>query len=396
MTISFPGGHCIYFDNPATSFPKPPTVIDAVLHYMTGVGGNPGRSGHLLSMAAAEIVQSTREAIAGLFHVDNPRQVIFCSNATDALYLAIQGVIREGDHVITTSMEHNSTLRPLVELEQRERMTLSVARCTREGVVDVPALLKTITPETRVMVVNHASNVNGTVQPLREIGALCRERGIILVADCAQSAGVIDIDMKADGVDLLAFSGHKGLYGPTGTGGLVIADDFDETFLKPLKYGGTGSYSDKPLQPPFLPDRFESGTLNVAGISGLAAGVAHITAVPGGLEGIRRHKAKLVGYFLQRALQEVEGLVTYAPEPLIETGVLSFNIRRKAPSAVAKLLGDEYGIMCRSGMHCAPLAHQTMATFPHGTVRFGFGLFNTEEEIDRAVDALRDIAGRTI
>jgi len=396
MTTSVHDGDCIYFDNPATSFPKPPAVIDAVLNYMTGVGGNPGRSGHPLSTAAAEIVQSAREAIAGLFHVGNPMQVIFCSNATDALNLAIQGVICEGEHVITTSMEHNSTLRPLVELEQQKRMTLSIARCSREGIVDVPALLKTVTPETRVMVVNHASNVNGTVQPLREIGALCRERGIILIADCAQSAGVIDIDMKADGVGLLAFSGHKGLYGPTGTGGLVIADDFDEALLRPLKYGGTGSYSDKPLQPPFLPDRFESGTLNVAGISGLAAGVAHITAFPGGLGGIRHHKAQLVGQFLRRALREIEGFVVYAPEALIETGVVSFNIQRRAPSAVAKLLSDEYGIMCRSGLHCAPLAHQTMATFPHGTVRFGFGLFNREEEIDRAVDALRGIAGRAI
>lgn len=396
MSLSSRDGDCVYFDNPATSFPKPPAVIDAVAHYMTRVGGNPGRSGHPLSTEAAHIIQSAREAIAGLFHIENPGHVIFCSNATDALNLAILGTIREGDHVITTSMEHNSTLRPLVEREQLGGMTLSIARCSRDGIIDMPALLKTVTPHTRVMVVNHASNVNGTVQPLRPIGVLCREHGIILIADCAQSAGIIDIDMKADGVDLLAFSGHKGLYGPTGTGGLVISDDFDNAHLRPLKYGGTGSYSDKPFQPPFLPDRYESGTLNVAGISGLAAGVAHVTAYPGGLDGIRRHKARLVRQFIHRAHREVEGLVAYAPESLIETGVLSFNIRRRAPSAVAKILGDEFGIMCRSGLHCAPLAHQTMTTFPHGTVRFGFGLFNTEEEIDRAVDALRSIAGRAL
>ncbi|MCX5851085.1 MAG: aminotransferase class V-fold PLP-dependent enzyme [Deltaproteobacteria bacterium] len=395
MNESAGGRLIIYFDNAATSFPKPPGVIDAVVHFMTSAGGNPGRSGHPLSVAAGEIVFAARKAVARLFGVANPMHVIFTANATTALNLAIQGITRQGDHVITTSMEHNSVIRPLVEMERQGRIILSIVPCSPEGIIDMRALEKTVMAETRVMVVNHASNVAGTVQPLVEIGAFCRKRGIILIADCAQSAGIIDISVEEECVDLLAFSGHKGLYGPTGTGGLVIAENFDASRLSPLIFGGTGSFSDKPVQPPFLPDRFESGTLNAAGISGLGAGISYLLdAYPGGLKGVRVHKERLVNCFHEKAARDLKGYIACVPAPQVKTGVVSFNLRMRSPSEVARILAGEYGIMSRAGLHCAPLAHRTMSTFPHGTVRFGFGIFNTEEEIGIAVSALKAIEER--
>lgn len=395
MNESAGGRPIIYFDNAATSFPKPPGVIDAVVHFMTSAGGNPGRSGHPLSVAAGEIVFAARKAVARLFGVANPMHIIFTANATTALNLAIQGITRQGDHVITTSMEHNSVIRPLVEMERQGRIILSIVPCSPEGIMDMRALEKTVMAETRVMVVNHASNVAGTVQPLGEVGAFCRKRGIILIADCAQSAGIIDISVEEECVDLLAFSGHKGLYGPTGTGGLVIAENFDASRLSPLIFGGTGSLSDKPVQPPFLPDRFESGTLNAAGISGLGAGVSYLLdAYPGGLKGVRAHKERLVNCFHEKAARDLKGFITCVPAPRVKTGVVSFNLRRRSPSEVARILAGEYSIMSRAGLHCAPLAHRTMSTFPHGTVRFGFGIFNTEEEIEIAVSALKAVEER--
>jgi selenocysteine lyase/cysteine desulfurase len=241
------------------------------------------------------------------------------------------------------------------------------------------------------MVINHASNVTGTVQPLRAIGALCRKKNIIMIADCAQSAGIFPLDMQQDNIDLLAFSGHKGLYGPTGTGGLVIADDFDFSRMKPLKYGGTGSASDKVYQPAFIPDKYESGTLNVAGLAGLYAGIMHVASRPDGIHGVHAGKKALVRYFLDRA-RTIPGFTEYVPAELIETGVVSFNIEGIEPSTVVQILAEEYTIMARSGLHCSPLAHQTIGTFPHGTVRFSFSLFNTENEIDTAIKALNTIS----
>ena len=241
------------------------------------------------------------------------------------------------------------------------------------------------------MVINHASNVIGTVQPLRAIGTLCRKKNIIMIADCAQSAGIIPLDMQQDNVDLLAFSGHKGLYSPTGTGGLVMADDFDFSPMRPLKYGGTGSSSDKIYQPAFIPDKYESGTLNVAGLSGLYAGIMHVASRPDGIHGVHAGKKALVRYFLDHA-RTIPGFTGYVPAELIETGVVSFNIQGIEPSTVVQILAEEYTIMARPGLHCSPLAHQTIGTFPRGTVRFSFGLFNTEDQIDTAVEALKKIS----
>jgi cysteine desulfurase / selenocysteine lyase len=390
MAHKEPAPETIYFDNAATSFPKPHEVTDAMVDYMTRIGGNPGRSGHTLSVDAGEVVFSAREAVAGLFGAANPMRVIFCSNATDALNLAIQGILRDGDHAVTTSMEHNSTIRPLKELEKRNGIAVTIVPCP-SGRVDLDVLERSIRPSTKLVVVNHASNAFGTLQPLGEIGRLCKMKNVIMLADCAQSAGIIPLDMNNDSIDILAFSGHKGLYGPTGTGGLVLADGFDHARMRPLKFGGTGSSSESIYQPEFLPDVFESGTLNAAGISGLNTGVRYILSLQDGVPGVQRYKKELSVYFTTRAEKDVKGFMACVPHDLNETGVVSFNIEGMESSEITYQLSDRYRIMCRSGLHCAPLAHRTMGTFPRGTVRFSFSIFNTKEEIDLALHALEEI-----
>ncbi len=380
----------LYFDNAATTFPKPREVVDAVVDYMTRVGGNPGRSGHQLSIDAGEIVFSAREAVAELFGVTNPMRVIFCSNATDALNLAIQGMLHGGGHAVTTAMEHNSTIRPLKELEKRGSIELTVVP-SPGGIVDPADFERALRPDTKLAVVNHGSNAFGVIQPLREIGEACRGKNVTLLADCAQTAGLVSIDMRNETVDMVAFAGHKGLYGPTGTGGLILSEGFDHGRLRPLKFGGTGSSSDSVYQPDFLPDVYESGTLNAAGLGGLCAGINYILSLQGGVEGILLRKKELASYFLARAADRVRGFVSPVSADRVSTGVVSFNIEDMEPSDVAYHLSDRYGIMSRSGLHCAPLAHRTMGSFPRGTVRFSFGIFNTKEEIDRAVRALEEI-----
>ncbi len=381
----------IYFDNAATSFPKPEAVVEASINYLKNSGGNPGRSGHRLSIETGSEIFSARQSLADLFSVSNPMKIIFTSNATEALNLAILGTAREGFHVITSSMEHNSTIRPLKELELRGLISLTVVKCSSNGYLDPDDFIKSIKPETKMAVINHASNSFGILQPAREIGKICRDRGIIFIVDAAQSAGIINIDMKKDNIDMLAFAGHKSLYGPTGTGGLVFSDSFDYKLVKPLKFGGTGSFSDKIIQPDFLPDIFESGTPNSAGIYGLGAGVNFIAET--GLDNIKLHKKELTGYFIKKASAEIDGFINYISADLIETGVVSFNIEKIQCSEVSEILSYEYGIMSRAGLQCTPLSHETIGTFPEGTVRFSFGIFNTKEEIDISISALKDISG---
>ncbi len=384
----------IYFDNAATSFPKPGEVVNAVVEYMNHIGGNPGRSGHQLSVKAGEVIFSARQAVADLVGIKNPMRIIFCFNATDALNLAIRGFAKGGEHVLTTAMEHNSTIRPLKELEKEGLISLSIISCSEHGIIDMDKFADSITENTKLAVINHGSNVTGTVQPLKQIGLLCRQKGVVLLADCAQSIGVVPIDMKNDNIDLLAFAGHKNLYGPTGTGGLVISDEFDHKRLKPLRYGGTGSSSESIVQPGFLPDRFESGTLNCAGLNGLYAGITHITSKDLNIDTILTRKKELTTYFLSLAEKEVAGFHGYVPDDIIHTGVISFNLDRIEPSKTAQVLSDEHNILCRTGLHCAPLAHRTIGTFPAGTVRFSFGVFNTKKEIERTVSALKKISAK--
>ncbi len=379
----------IYLDNAATSFPKPPQVVEAIVHFLTEIGANAGRSGHRLSIEAGRIVYETREALAELFNISDPLRIVFGHNVTEMINLVLTGFLRPGDHVVTSSMEHNSVMRPLRALE-REGVEVSVVQCSREGFLDPADLEKALRPNTRLIVLNHASNVTGTILPVKEAGWIARQRGIFLLVDAAQTAGAYPIDAEADGIDFLAFTGHKGLFGPTGTGGLYIGPRVPLEELKPLKRGGTGSRSELEEQPDFLPDKYESGTQNAAGLAGLKAGVRFI--LEKGVEEIRRHELELTALLLE-GLSSIERVKLYGPADLsMRVGIISFNIEGMEPSDVALALDVEFGIMCRPGLHCAPSAHRTIGTFPKGTVRFSVGFFNTKEDVEKAIEAVKKLA----
>jgi cysteine desulfurase family protein len=379
----------IYFDNTSTSFPKPKQVIEAINNYLINIGVNQGRAGYKLAIDAGQIVFNARKKLAKLFGIKNPMHIVFGFNATDTLNLAIKGVVKKGDHVITSSMEHNSVIRPLNELKQSNLISLSIIQAEENGIVNVSEIEKKITDQTRAVIFNHVSNLNSCIQPVKEIGRLCKKHGLTFIVDGAQSAGILPFNINESNIDLYAFTGHKSLFGAQGVGGLIIADDYNFKKIKTLKQGGTGSLSDKTLQPDFLPDCFESGTLNISGIAGLLAGVDFI--LEKGIENIYKHEKELLTYFVEKAYANVSGFkaIGYSSDCI---GVCAFLIEGISVSKVAGLLSDNYGIMSRSGLHCAPLAHQTLGTYPHGTLRFGFNIFNTKKQIDIAVNALIEIA----
>lgn len=379
----------IYLDNSATTWPKPPGVIKAMARYLREIGGNPGRSGHSRSIDAARTLYEAREALAKFFHVRDPLRIVFTLNATDALNLALKGLLHPGDHVITSSMEHNSVMRPLRDLE-RKGIELSVVPCSEAGLLDPDDVEKGIRPNTKMVILTHASNVIGTVLPVRDVGRITRERDLLFLVDAAQTAGAYPMDMDKDCIDLLAFTGHKSLYGPQGTGGLVIGERVREKEMSPLRQGGTGSRSEFEEQPDFLPDRFESGTPNGIGIAGLLAGLQFIEER--GLETIRRHELGLVGRLLA-GLKSISRIKLYGPKNGRDRmAILSFNIEGIPSSEVALRLEREFGILCRSGLHCAPSAHRTIGTFPDGTIRFSLGAFSTSAQIDAALQAVSKIA----
>jgi cysteine desulfurase family protein len=379
----------IYFDNAATSWPKPPCVAEAMTQYMAEVGASPGRSGHRLAVEAARRLYDAREAVADLFHAPDPLRVVFGANVTEALNLALNGLLRPGDHVITGSMEHNAVMRPLRALE-RNGVQITVVPCSPDGALDPADLAAAVGPATRLIALNHASNVTGTLLPVAEAGRIARQHDLLLLVDAAQTAGAYPIDMQSDAIDLLAFTGHKSLYGPMGTGGLVIGDRVDVHLLQPLKRGGTGSRSEREEQPDFLPDLCESGTPNAVGLAGLAAGTRWVLAQ--GVERIRAHELALTAQLLS-GLAEIPGVTVYGPrDARRQTATVSFVIAGLEHSDVGLRLDDEYAIMCRVGLHCAPAAHRTLGTFPAGTVRFGLGAFNTAVEISAALEAVATLA----
>ena len=379
----------IYLDNAATSHPKPESVIRAMVAFMHEAGGNPGRSGHRLSIEAGRVVFEAREKVAELFGLQDSSRVVFGLNATEAINLGLKGILRPGDHVITSSMEHNSVMRPLRALE-REGIEVTVVPCSREGFLDPEEIRRAIRTHTRMVVLNHASNVVGTLLPLSEVGEICRKNGILLFGDAAQTAGVFPINMERDKIDLLAFTGHKGLFGPQGTGGLVIGDRVNEKSMEPLKRGGTGSRSEFEEQPDFLPDLCESGTPNSVGLAGLRAGLDFIRGV--GLEEIRGHEKRLTRQLIQ-SLLEIPGTLVYGPQDAEkQCATVSFNLQGWEPSELSFRLDEEFGILTRVGLHCAPSAHRTIGTFPGGTVRVSMSYLNTEEEVNQAIQAVRNLA----
>ncbi len=380
----------IYLDHAATSWPKPLEVLEAMSNFMESAGGNPGRSGHRLSVAAARIVFQAREAIAELFHALDPMRIVFTHNVTYALNLALYGLLRPGDRVVTTSMEHNSVMRPLRALE-REGVQVDVMCCSADGTLDLDLLHRAITPGTRLVAMTHASNIVGTIMPVAEAARLAHKAGALLLVDAAQTAGVIPIDMSASGIDLLAFTGHKGLQGPTGTGGLVLGERVDIAEFKPLVRGGTGSKSESEDQPDMLPDKYESGTPNGVGIAGLGAGVRWVRAR--GVESIRDHEASL-RRALVGGLMNNPGIEVYGPtDDSPRTAVISCRVKGKRVSEVGLALDEEYGVLCRVGLHCAPAAHRTIGTFPEGTIRLAPGFSTSLEDVQEVVRALEKVSG---
>jgi len=403
--------HIIYLDNAATSFPKPPEVTRAMVHFMEEVGANPGRSGHELALEAGRIVSETRERLAKLFNIADPSRIVFTANATESLNTVIYGYLKPGDHVIATAMEHNSVMRPLRHLEQTGIISLSIAPCDKLGRLDIESLPGLIRGNTALMVLNHASNVCGTIQ---DVGAVKKALGDIpLLLDAAQTAGVYPIDVGAQVIDFLAFTGHKGLLGPQGTGGLYIREGLE---VHPLKRGGTGSLSEREEQPEFLPDALESGTINTVGIAGFGEGVGFILDL--GIESIRAHEMTLLAAFID-GLSDVLGITLYGPlDPKLQTAILSITFdsalppelhhtfggcggvalpatfESVLPSEAGKKIKEQFQILVRTGLHCAPMAHKTLGSFPDGTVRFSMGYFTTLEDVSYAVKAVKEIAER--
>ena len=375
-----------YLDNAATTYPKPEVVYEAMDRFAREVGGSPGRSGHHCSLEAGREVLRAREALARLFKVEDISRITFTKNATEALNMVIQDVLGEGGHAVITSLEHNSVWRPLTALSGRGDTSYSVVPCGQDGSMDMARVREAILPETRLIACTHASNVVGNLLPVEEVAELAGEKGIPVLLDAAQTAGRCSLHPEEMGIQYMAFTGHKELFGPQGTGGLYIAPGWE---IEPLIFGGTGSRSESPEQPDFLPDRYESGTLNAMGLAGLGAGVEFL--LEKGIDEIRRHEGELTLRIIE-GLSELTGLTIYGPGKWAKKiGIVSFNLEGFTSSEVASRLDDEYGICVRSGLHCAPLAHRTLGTLENGAVRASLSYMNTVEDVDYLLQSLEEI-----
>lgn len=375
----------IYLDNAATSSPKPECVVSAVLRALTEVNANPGRAGHALSLEAGRAVLACRENIAALTGVDDPFSISLQFNCTDALNLAIKGTLRKGDHVISTLLEHNSVLRVLMELERRGEISVTLIRPEADGMIDPDDIRKRATPRTRMIIVTHASNVTGAIQPVAAVGEVARELGAAYLIDGAQALGAMPVDINRLGCDMYAFPGHKGLLGPQGTGGLYIRPGL---MLNTLRQGGTGSSSESMLQPDEIPERYESGTLNYHGVAGLAAGAAHVME---NLNSIYMRERELTT-FLYDELGRLPGVTIYSPATEAgRCGIVSFNTGDLSSAQAADAL-DALGFAVRGGLHCAPGAHAFLGTLRRGAVRASIGHVTTFDEVERFIRAVKDIS----
>ena len=377
----------IYLDNAATSYPKPRGMVAAMEECILKYCGNPVRSGHSMSMRTGEEVYHARRKIARLFNIEQAERLVFTKNTTEALNMGLKGVLLPGDHVITTSMEHNSVLRPLKALEKRG-IRQSIIRADREGFVKPSDFEKAIRPETRLIAVTAASNVTGTKMPLEEIGELARKRGILFLVDGAQGAGSMEIDVKKMNISMLAFPGHKGLLGPQGTGALYIDPELK---LNHIMEGGTGTDSKSRLQPCEFPDGYEAGTINAPAIIGLGYSAEFVEKI--GPEVIGKYEEELIGWLDER-LDEMDFVTRYGPQACRKTGISLINIRGAAAEEVTSILSSRYGIAVRGGFHCAGLAHKTIGTWDEGAVRISVGPFNTRRDMEKLTDAIREIGRR--
>ena len=380
----------IYFDNASTSFPKAEGVAEAVYHYIKDCGCNINRGGYDEAYQAEEIVLRTRQQLTELFHGPDCRNVVFTRNITESLNVLLKGFLKAGDHVLVSAMEHNAVMRPLTQLTE-QGVSFDRIPCMADGTLDVSAMNRLLRENTRAVVMLHASNVCGTLMPIETVGAFCHAHGLRFILDTAQTAGVFPIDMEAMHIDALAFTGHKGLLGPQGIGGFLLQPDM-VPLVQPLIAGGTGSISHEEQMPPFMPDRFEAGTMNLPGIMGLHAALCWLEQET--IDAVRSHELELTERFLSGALDIPCLRVVGRRNISGRAGVVSVVPENADPALVADALGREYGIMVRVGLHCAPNAHKTLGTFPTGTIRFSFGRWNTPQQVDTALSALRELCGR--
>ena len=377
----------IYFDNSSTSFPKAPNVGRAMGEFIENGAFNINRGSYEGAYESGSAVLDTREMLKDLFNCPNSKNVVFTPSVTYSLNFFIKGFLKPGDHVLVTSVEHNAVMRPLVQMEKLG-VEFDAVPCDEEGGVTADDFRAYIKENTKAIITTHASNVCGTIIPIEEIGALCKEKGLVYAVDTAQTAGILNIDMQKANIDFLAFTGHKGLLGPQGIGGFIASDKL-EGLIDPVISGGTGSLSDSEEIPDFLPDRFESGTLNLPGIIGLHQALVYLKEA--GIDNMRKEKMEITKYFLDQ-VKEIDG-VKVAGKKTVEgrLGVVSIDFEGFDNSIVSFYLSSKYKIMTRVGMHCAPRAHKTLKTFPQGTVRFSFSHFNTKEEVDVCIDAIKTI-----
>ena len=377
----------IYLDNASTSFPKTPTVATAMSDYITNRGININRGSYALAYDVEDIIYTTRQRLNTLFNGHDPSHVIFTQNVTMSLNMVIKGLLKSGDHVLVSSMEHNAVMRPLTQLLNKG-ITFDIIPCDKMGSIQLESMDSLIRPNTVALIINHASNVCGTIQPLESIGSICKTHNLQFIVDAAQTAGVIPIDVKACHIDALCFTGHKGLLGPQGIGGIILTKEMAQN-LTPLIAGGTGSFSHLETLPTHMPDAFESGTLNLPGIIGLNEGLAYIESQ--GMENIHNHELALTQSFLE-GLQSIDGINIVGKQNIQDrTAVVSITIDGMDPASIAYELESTYHIMTRVGLHCAPRAHQTLGTYPEGTVRFSFGYANTLKDVESALSALNTI-----
>ncbi|KUG03720.1 cysteine desulfurase [hydrocarbon metagenome] len=378
----------IYMDNAATTFPKPEQVYQAVDYFNRHMGGNPGRGSNKATLQAGSLLMDCRDALADLFNIADSSHIAFTSNITEALNIAVKGILKPGDHVISSSMEHNAIARPLHVMSQQNGVEWTLVPCAGDGTLDPKDVRKAVRPNTRMICTLHASNLTGTLMPVEEVGAVAREYDLLFVLDTAQTAGVVPIDVESLSIDVLTFTGHKGLLGPQGTGGIYLRPGLD---INPLKHGGTGSLSEYLEHPSIMPDMLESGTHNTPGIAGLLAGLGFIKE-NGGIDKIRSHEQYLCDRLI-KGLKEISGMKIYGPiDSSKRTAVVSFNINDIDCGEVSTQLDYKYGIVTRSGLHCAPLAHRTIGTFESGSCRLSPGYFSSIEEIDMVIKAVHEVA----